>query len=80
VFELIASRGGVVPAEMWEVFNMGCGFCAMVPADRASDAVALLARRHPGAAVIGKLTGEAGRVRIPGLGLEGGVGGLVDGR
>ena len=27
VFSLIAELGGVVPAEMWEVFNMGCGFC-----------------------------------------------------
>ena len=50
VFDLIAARGGVAPAEMWRVFNMGCGFCAVVPADRAADAVALLAAHHPGTA------------------------------
>ena len=30
VFELIAELGEVPAAEMWEVFNMGCGFCAIV--------------------------------------------------
>ncbi len=40
-------RGGGVPdAEMWEVFNMGCGFVAVVPAERADDAVGP-ARRPP---------------------------------
>ena len=31
VFDLIAERGGVGKAEMYEVFNMGCGFCCVVP-------------------------------------------------
>ena len=31
VFELIAARAGVDAAEMWHVFNMGCGFCCVVP-------------------------------------------------
>jgi phosphoribosylformylglycinamidine cyclo-ligase len=76
VFELIASQGGVAPAEMWEVFNMGCGFCAMVPADRAEAVVALLGTHHPGTAVIGRLTSDAGAVRLPGLGLIGDSSGL----
>ena len=29
---------------------MGCGFVAIVPADRAGDAAELLAARHPGRA------------------------------
>ena len=66
VFALIASLGGVPDAEMWEVFNMGCGFVAVVPADRAGDAVALLAARHPGSARIGTVTDRAGRVQRPG--------------
>ncbi|MBV9003549.1 MAG: phosphoribosylformylglycinamidine cyclo-ligase [Solirubrobacterales bacterium] len=69
VFELIAQAGDVAAAEMWEVFNMGCGFCAIVPADRSAAAVALLAGRHPGTAVIGRVTDQAGRVELPGLGL-----------
>jgi phosphoribosylformylglycinamidine cyclo-ligase len=71
VFELIAAEGEVGAAEMWEVFNMGCGFCVMVPAERADDAVALLRTHHPGAAVIGQLTAEAGMISLPELGLVG---------
>ena len=56
IFDLIAARSSTAPAEMHEVFNMGCGFCVVVPADQADDAVALLAERHPGAAVIGSVT------------------------
>jgi phosphoribosylformylglycinamidine cyclo-ligase len=67
VFGLIAQRGGVDEAEMWQVFNMGCGFCAIVPADRALEATARLAAHHPGAARIGEVTGEAGRVRHPAI-------------
>jgi phosphoribosylformylglycinamidine cyclo-ligase len=76
VFELIASHGEVAPTEMWEVFNMGCGFCAMVPAERADEAVALLAAHHPGTAVIGQLTSHAGLVSLPSLGLIGDSSGL----
>jgi phosphoribosylformylglycinamidine cyclo-ligase len=76
VFELVASRGHVALAEMWEVFNMGCGYCAMVPADQAEEVVALLGAHHPGTAVIGELTNDAGVVRVPGLGLIGDSSGL----
>jgi phosphoribosylformylglycinamidine cyclo-ligase len=62
VFGLIARLGGVAEAEMWDVFNMGCGFVAVVPAERADEAVALLAARHPGTAVIGAVTDRAGRI------------------
>src|SRR5260221_1488713 len=31
VFRLIAERGPVPEEELWEVFNMGCGFCVVVP-------------------------------------------------
>jgi phosphoribosylformylglycinamidine cyclo-ligase len=79
VFELIAAQGHVAPAEMWEVFNMGCGFCAMAPADRADEVVALLGAHHPGTAVIGRVTSDAGIVRLPGLGLIGDSSGLRPG-
>ena len=71
VFDLIARAADVPPAEMWEVFNMGCGFACVVPAEHEAAAVELLARRHPGAARIGTITGDAGRVSLPGLGLAG---------
>lgn len=71
VFSAIAQLGDVPPAEMWEVFNMGCGFCVVAPADAADDAVALLAAHHPGTAVIGSCTDRGGRVTVPGAGIEG---------
>jgi len=67
VFGLVARLGGVSDREMWDVFNMGCGFVAMVPADRAEEAAALLGAFHPGAAPIGRVSGEAGRVTVAGL-------------
>jgi phosphoribosylformylglycinamidine cyclo-ligase len=76
IFELIAELGAVAAAEMWEVFNMGCGFCAIVPENSAAEAVAMLERHHPGSGVIGRLTPDAGRLTLPRLGLEGDAQGL----
>jgi phosphoribosylformylglycinamidine cyclo-ligase len=70
VFGLVQELGAVADAEMWEVFNMGCGFCVVVPAAEADAAVAQLGARHPGAARIGWVTGEADRVTVPSLGLN----------
>jgi phosphoribosylformylglycinamidine cyclo-ligase len=70
VFGLIAQAASVPAAEMWQVFNMGCGFACVVPDAQADAAVALLATRHPGAARIGTIT-DTGRVELPGLGLAG---------
>src|SRR3954453_3367033 len=67
VFGLIARLGTVSDAEMWEVFNMGCGFVAVVPDDRADEAAAILGAHHPGAARIGTVTGAAGRVSVAGV-------------
>jgi phosphoribosylformylglycinamidine cyclo-ligase len=77
VFELIARSGSVEAAEMQKVFNMGCGFVAIVPAESAADAVAQLSARHPGSARIGSVTGDAGRVALPSLGLAGDASGLA---
>src|ERR687897_460493 len=71
VFELIAERGGVEDAELYEVFNMGCGFCVVVPHEDADAAVELLARHHPGTAVIGRTTTASGVVELPKQGLIG---------
>ncbi len=76
VFALISRLGRVSPAEMWHVFNMGCGFVTMVPAGDAEAAVELLAEYHPGTAVIGQVTAQAGRVELPSLGVEGDADGL----
>jgi phosphoribosylformylglycinamidine cyclo-ligase len=56
IFELIAERGEVPDEEMREVFNMGCGFCVVVPAAEEAAALALLRAHYPGAQRIGRAT------------------------
>jgi phosphoribosylformylglycinamidine cyclo-ligase len=76
VFEVIQQCGAVADAEMWEVFNMGTGMCCTVAADDADAAVRMLSKHHPGTRVIGEVTGDAGVVRLPSVGLTGGRGGF----
>ncbi len=54
IFGLIAERGDVSDEEMHEVFNMGCGFCVVVPAGDEAAALALLRAHCPAAARIGR--------------------------
>jgi phosphoribosylformylglycinamidine cyclo-ligase len=70
VCELIGRLGEVPRAELWEVFNMGVGFICIVPAERADEAVELLARHHPGSARIGSVSDVAGTVEVDGLALS----------
>jgi phosphoribosylformylglycinamidine cyclo-ligase len=70
VCRLICELGGLGAAEAYRVFNMGCGFVAVVPASAAGAAVERLAPHHPGTRVIGRVTGAAGVVALPGLGAE----------
>ena len=64
-------------SELYEVFNMGCGMCVVVPAADLDGALELLGRGHPGAARIGTVTADADRVTLPGLGLVGDRTGLA---
>jgi phosphoribosylformylglycinamidine cyclo-ligase len=66
---LVAEHGAVEPAEMWEVFNMGCGFCAVVPEPMADTAIAILESHHPGTRRIGTVTDHAGRIDVPSAGV-----------
>ena len=68
VFGLVARLGDVTEAEMWEVFNMGCGLVAIVPDEQADAAAEILAAHHPGARRIGSTT-DTGTVTVPSLGL-----------
>ena len=62
----MTERGEVAEAEAWEVFNMGCGFVAVVPEAHADAATEILAAHHPGARRIGTVTDEAGRASVAG--------------
>jgi phosphoribosylformylglycinamidine cyclo-ligase len=56
IFELIQERGGVSDEEMHEVFNMGCGFCVVVPERDEGSALELLRRHYPAAKRVGRAT------------------------
>jgi phosphoribosylformylglycinamidine cyclo-ligase len=56
IFELIQERGAVSDEEMREVFNMGCGFCVVVPAAAEGPALELLRRHYPAAKRVGRAT------------------------
>jgi phosphoribosylformylglycinamidine cyclo-ligase len=54
IFELIQERGEVSDGEMHEVFNMGCGFCAVVGGNDEAAALDLLRAHYPAAKRIGR--------------------------
>jgi phosphoribosylformylglycinamidine cyclo-ligase len=54
LFELIQEHGKVSEEEMQEVFNMGCGFCVVVPAADEAATLELLRRHYPEARRIGR--------------------------
>jgi phosphoribosylformylglycinamidine cyclo-ligase len=56
IFELIQERGAVGEEEMREVFNMGCGFCVVVPEADEAAALARLGAHYPGTKRIGRAT------------------------
>jgi phosphoribosylformylglycinamidine cyclo-ligase len=62
VFNLIREHGGVSEEEMYEVFNMGCGFCVVVPAGDESSALELLRRHYPEAKRVGRATDGPRRI------------------
>ena len=69
VCEWLCATGSIDVAQAYQVFNMGCGFVVVVPAQGAEAAVALLAEHHPGAAMIGSVSDVPGRVSLPRLGI-----------
>jgi phosphoribosylformylglycinamidine cyclo-ligase len=62
IFGLIQERAGVPDEEMYDIFNMGCGFCCVVPVDHEDAAVELMRRHYPAAKRIGR-TVEGSSVR-----------------
>jgi phosphoribosylformylglycinamidine cyclo-ligase len=54
IFKLIQERGQVSEEEMYDVFNMGCGFCVVVPAADEEAALSLLRAHYPGAKRVGQ--------------------------
>jgi phosphoribosylformylglycinamidine cyclo-ligase len=63
IFALIQERGDVSEGEMYDVFNMGCGFCVVIPAADEAAALSLLQSHYPAAARIGVVAAGDGAVR-----------------
>jgi phosphoribosylformylglycinamidine cyclo-ligase len=70
IFSLIEQRGRVAPEEMERTFNLGVGMVAVLPADDADRALAVLMGRHVDAWVLGTVTAgdaaDSGAVRLVG--------------
>jgi phosphoribosylformylglycinamidine cyclo-ligase len=62
VFDLIQQLGGVGDDEMYEVFNMGCGFACVVAASDEEAALESLRSHYPAAKRVGRATERAGVV------------------
>lgn len=72
VFEVLAHLGGIAPAEMYRVFNMGIGFCAVVPEAGIDAALAAAERAGMVAWRLGVATQSDDRlIRLLTLGLAG---------
>jgi phosphoribosylformylglycinamidine cyclo-ligase len=66
IFELIERHARVTRAEMFEVYNMGIGFCVVVAAADIAATLAILARHGRAASVIGHAIADAGKsVHLP---------------
>ena len=66
VFGVLQRLGNVADEEMYQTFNMGMGYCLVVPEDQAS---ALVKAAGKGAKVVGHAVKRPG-IRVPHLGLN----------
>jgi phosphoribosylformylglycinamidine cyclo-ligase len=70
IFSLLQEAGGIGPAEMHQVFNMGIGFAAIVPQRRVSDVERAARANDKQAWVIGRVVADPQKrvvVTRPGL-------------
>jgi phosphoribosylformylglycinamidine cyclo-ligase len=66
LFGLIEKLGGVARAEMFDVYNMGMGFCVVVAEADADATLAILARHGRRASVIGHAVADPSKsVQLP---------------
>jgi phosphoribosylformylglycinamidine cyclo-ligase len=61
LFALIEQLGGISRAEMFEVYNMGIGFCLVVAPSDADRAMAILGEHGRKAAIIGRAIADPTR-------------------
>ncbi len=61
IFRLLQAKGGVVEAELYQVFNMGIGMTLIVAADRAEEMLRFIRARNQAAWLIGEVVKGKGR-------------------
>ncbi len=72
VFRQIQQRGGISDVEMYTVFNMGVGFCVVVPEVDVARALKVLACHSEMGVVMGRAQADPQRaIHLPGQGLVG---------
>ena len=72
IFTVLQQLGGIEDAEMYRVFNMGIGFCVIVPAQHEARALAILGAHGKACQRIGTVVDDADeRVWIEQAGLVG---------
>jgi phosphoribosylformylglycinamidine cyclo-ligase len=64
IFQLIQEYGEVATAEMFEVYNMGVGFCVIVSPASVSAVLSILERHSQKAWVIGEVIEEPGKAVV----------------
>jgi phosphoribosylformylglycinamidine cyclo-ligase len=64
VFQIIAEKGGVNEAELYQVFNMGIGMTIIVPADKADGALKFIRGQKQKAWLIGEVVRGTGEARM----------------
>ena len=72
IFKLIADNGQIAPASMYEAFNMGIGFCVVVPSSQVQNVIDIASAHQTKATQIGYIVADPERkVLLPTLGLVG---------
>jgi len=66
IFQLIAAKGGVDEAELYQVFNMGIGMVSIVAAEQADAVLKFIRARKHAAWLIGEVVKGKGEARVVG--------------
>ena len=64
LFQLLAERGGVDEAELYQVFNMGVGMVAVVAAEQADAALKFIRSQKHTAWLVGEVVKGTGVARV----------------
>ncbi|MGH7976781.1 MAG: AIR synthase-related protein [Limisphaerales bacterium] len=64
IFKIIETKSGVPDAELYQVFNMGIGFVAIVSAEKANDILKFIRAQKHDAWLVGEVVKGKGETRV----------------